>query len=368
VAVASSEAPARAADGERVLRRIRRYTTVTGCVIAGSATALVAFGNVSPGTLTVTLVAGILATWFAAYWERIAPAWLTAASVGVGAAAWGVTLALRESPLNVIPFAIALSMLVSKAAGSRARAALLAAAALLIPVATAAVLAPVLPWWDYGVLGIVVFGAWLLGFGLNRYVWNLSVELDAARRSSAELAIAQERYRFAADLHDIQGHTLHVLRLKLELVQRTLQSDPEAARAHAREAQELVAETLAGTRGLAFGDRQVTLSRELANAEALFAAAGISCTVDGDRAQSPQGELFALVVREATTNILRHSQARSVAVSLTSTSVSIENDGAPAAAGSLSGLARLGERFEAAGGTLRTFLRSGTFVTEAEKR
>ena len=73
-------------------------------------------------------------------------------------------------------------------------------------------------------------------------------------------------------------------------------------------------------------------------------------------------------MREATTNILRHSQARSVTVALTPSRLTITNDGVSGAPGSLSGLARLGDRFQAAGGVLRTVAHDGTFVTEAEKR
>lgn len=51
-------------------------------------------------------------------------------------------------------------------------------------------------------------------FWMNDLSWRLFTELDAMRRSEAELAVMKERFRFAADLHDIQGHTLHVIKLK----------------------------------------------------------------------------------------------------------------------------------------------------------
>ena len=77
-------------------------------------------------------------------------------------------------------------------------------------------------------------------------------------------------------------------------------------------------------------------------------------------------ELFGLVVRETTTNILRHAQPTEVRVELAPGRLRIENDGSPASGRPLSGLARLAERFEAEGGALRTTRDGDRFVTEAE--
>ena len=346
---------------------MRYYTTFSGCFFAGGAAGLAALGNLSPITLVGTLLSGVLATWFAAHWERRPPVALTAATLFLSFANWLATLVLFESPMNAVPLAVTITLLVSQSR-RRLRAACAGLLGILAPVGVAAAVAPSLDWSEHLLMAVVTYGIWLIGFLLNRYVWNLTVEIDAARRAGAELAIAQERYRFAADLHDIQGHTLHVTQLKLRLARRLLDKDPEGARVQLEEAQELIAETLANTRSLAFGDRTVSFASELANAEALFSAAGIDCSVIPDHADSPDDELFGLVMREATTNILRHSQARSVTVSVTPTRLTVTNDGASGPPGSLSGLARLANRFHAAGGVLRTFWNDGTFVTEAEKR
>ncbi len=49
-------------------------------------------------------------------------------------------------------------------------------------------------------------------------------ELTEARAELARLAVAQERERFARDLHDLLGHTLSVIALKAELAGRLLPS------------------------------------------------------------------------------------------------------------------------------------------------
>ena len=228
--------------------------------------------------------------------------------------------------------------------------------AVVLPIVAVAYVATVLA---------ALFGSFGL-FALNRYGFNLYLEIDDARRVAAELAVVQERYRFAADLHDIQGHTLHVIRLKTQLADKLLDRDPVAAHAQLQEAQELIAQTLAETRSLAFGDRHIAFASELANAEALLVAAGIDWTVSGSLPRGAHDELFGLVMREATTNVLRHAQATTVAVTLEPGRISIVNDGSARTGRTLSGLARLAERFEAVGGTLRTTTADGTFTTTAE--
>src|SRR5262249_40065271 len=138
------------------------------------------------------------------------------------------------------------------------------------------------------------------------------------------------------------------------------------ARTHVREAEQLIAETIAETRSVAYGERGVTLAGELANSESLIRAAGISLDVRGGAPVGPRlEELVPVVVREATTNLLRHAQAEHVLVELEPDSVRIVNDGATESTRELSGLARLGERFAALGGTLETSRADATFVTTA---
>ncbi|HEX2902407.1 MAG TPA: sensor histidine kinase, partial [Jatrophihabitans sp.] len=67
----------------------------------------------------------------------------------------------------------------------------------------------------------------------------------------------------------------------------------------------------------------------------------------------PDDELFAWVVREGVTNVVRHSRARSCQVVLGPRSIEISDDGIGAMPGCLgNGLAGLRERVLAAGGRL----------------
>jgi len=117
---------------------------------------------------------------------------------------------------------------------------------------------------------------------------------------------------------------------------------------------------------LAYGERTLTLAGELANSAELIRAAGIELAVTGVAPVGhPADDLFGHVVREATTNVLRHAQAERVTIVLDPESVEVVNDGASEPLRGLSGLARLGERFAAVGGTVTTRHDNGRFRVEA---
>lgn len=209
---------------------------------------------------------------------------------------------------------------------------------------------------------------------LSLWWWDLVVELDRHRRSAAELAIAKERLRFAADLHDIQGHHLQVIALKSELAERMLQRDPAAAREQLRETRLIAAEALQETRSLVSGYREVGLDDELRNAREVLSAAGARCELrlDALPTSADARRALAFIVREATTNILRHSTASRVHISLRHESgcstVTIVNDGvdaphAPNATGT--GISGLRARVSELGGTLTTAITDERFELSA---
>lgn len=64
----------------------------------------------------------------------------------------------------------------------------------------------------------------VVGAPTSLWVWAVMVELMSPA-TKAELAITNERLRFAADLHDVQGHHLQVISLKTDLASRLLAKD-----------------------------------------------------------------------------------------------------------------------------------------------
>ncbi|MFC9558618.1 sensor histidine kinase [Agromyces sp. NPDC056965] len=218
---------------------------------------------------------------------------------------------------------------------------------------------------------IVIFAAMLPVMLLtSMWWWEVVVQLDRHRRTAAELAVTQERLRFASDLHDIQGHHLQVISLKSELAERMLEIDPAAARELVHETRLIAKQALEETRSLVAGYRHVAFDDELENAREVLTASGAECTLRLGPlpADALAQSALASVVREATTNILRHSEATTVTIELTTTAerteLAIANDGVPVADASApgpaalrapgSGLAGLRERLAAVGGTLET--------------
>ncbi|MEU6829045.1 sensor histidine kinase [Nocardia beijingensis] len=228
-------------------------------------------------------------------------------------------------------------------------------AVVVVVIMTVMLVAPVAaPSWQLGgtpfYLAFIPVGIWVarqLGLRGDRLA-------ELARRQRAELEIIEERNRVARDVHDILGHSLTVITVKTELAQRLLDADPNRARTELADIERLAREALAGVRETVGGLREVSLRGELANARTALAAAGIDARLPANLPDTPSGEVLGWVLREAVTNVIRHSAARHCVVTVSATSVEVVDDGRGLHAGSASGsgLAGLRERVRAAGGTL----------------
>ncbi|MFB4290112.1 sensor histidine kinase [Nonomuraea sp. ATR24] len=240
-------------------------------------------------------------------------------------------------------------------AGRAVRAALLApllavtAAAALVTLFTGGGLEPVmaLAWGTFSA-GLVV--AFIM------HLHALIAELAGTRRRLAETAVERERLRFARDLHDLLGHTLSVIVVKAEAVRRLAERDPEQAGRHAADIETVGRQALAEVREAVTGYREGSLNGELARAGDVLSAAGLTPDVRRTGAPPPPWvqDLLGWVVREGVTNVLRHSAATRVTITVASHSVTVHDDGpAPRKeAGEMkgSGLRGLAERVAQAGG------------------
>ncbi|MGP4011997.1 sensor histidine kinase [Streptomyces sp. 4N124] len=244
-----------------------------------------------------------------------------------------------------------------------------------------------MPWLAALIIACVVLlaGAFL-AFTAMLSVWLLNVvfTLDEAKETRARLAVAEERLRFGRDLHDVMGRNLAVIALKSEpAVQLARRGRPEAVE-QMIEAQRIAQESQREVRDVVRGYREAALEVELAGARGVLSAAGIVAKVTDETEGLPSAVQSALgwVVREATTNVLRHGDAKKVAVTVLMSQgrvvLTVENDGvtqwrgssadadAPAGTGG-SGLAGLRERLAAVGGTLEAgTVGKGVFRLTAE--
>jgi two-component system sensor histidine kinase DesK len=222
--------------------------------------------------------------------------------------------------------------------------------------------------------GVVSFALILAGFGaaFRATAWMLAVlwELDRARHLQASLAVAEERLRFARDLHDVVGRTLSVVALKSELAAQLARRGRGEAVDEMLAVRRIAQDSLAELRAVVGGYRSADLAVELAGARSLLVSAGVECRVIGDGGRLPadvQGVL-GWVVREGTTNVLRHSEARGCVIALRvapagDVTLTMDNDGVAGLAGQPAvrfgnGLAGVAERIAGLGGTV-TAERSG---------
>lgn len=333
------------------LRRLHRYTTLS-LVAALALTAVSLAPRVEDVTVrAIFLVGAAVASLLAVWWDRRAPSAIFASGVVLTAPLWAVG-ALAGEGLTVVPVALVLAFRTPHVRRVIVHVAVLVTALIAVPTVVASADHDGGAFFDIAVIAFLGFGAAYGVVLLNGYAWRLASGIAAAGRAEAELAVLRERVRFASDLHDVQGHSLHVLRMRLATAEVLLERDGRAAADELRAASELVEDSIRIGRSLAFGEREVVLEQEVTNAVNLFDAAAIRCEVDARGTVPPErNRLFGQLVRESATNILRHAQATWVRIEITSDSVLVENDGVCRPAAAPRGLATLGGRFRADGGS-----------------
>ncbi len=199
------------------------------------------------------------------------------------------------------------------------------------------------------------------GVGVGgRMLWISYGELLAAREEIARLAVNEERLRFARDLHDTLGQGLAMIVLKSEVAARRLPADAEdSVRQELHEIVGVARKSLNDVREAVSGYRRPTLPGEISSARAALRAAGITFVVTDRLGPLPPDKdaVLAWCLREAVTNVVKHSGAARCELSLArddgqaTMSVSDDGRGATSLIGG-SGIAGMRERAELAGGTV----------------
>ncbi|MEG3626442.1 sensor histidine kinase [Streptomyces poriticola] len=249
-----------------------------------------------------------------------------------------------------------------------------------IPVTLAGVVSGAEAGWDsvgvvYGTLLSTLVTAALLGLA------DAVRELRAAREELARRAVEEERLRFSRDLHDLLGHTLSVIVVKAEAARRLAPGDPPAAVAQMTDIESVGRQALTEVREAVTGYRVGGLGSELDRARSALAAAAVEPVVhrSGPPLPAPAEALLGWVVREAVTNVVRHSDAGRCEIVVSGSAERVRltvtddggigagsGDGTGTASGT--GLAGLRERLAAAGGSLTAGAAPGPggFVVRAE--
>ncbi|MEJ2359420.1 MAG: sensor histidine kinase [Deinococcales bacterium] len=203
-------------------------------------------------------------------------------------------------------------------------------------------------------IAAAAIGGLMLAFVNTR---RLVSELRSAQDEVARLAVANERLRFARDLHDLLGHTLSLIALKSEVARKLGRSQPERAAQEVADVEKIARDALTEVRQAVSGYRQQGFRYELDHARSTLAAAGVTAAVRTSGGPPPEAldQLFGWALREAVTNVVRHAQAHRCEISVgrdrrgVHLRVSDDGNGGPEA-GPGNGLTGLAERVAAFNG------------------
>lgn len=206
---------------------------------------------------------------------------------------------------------------------------------------------------------------------------KLEQELAHANEQIRNLIKDEERMRIARDLHDTLGHTLSLITLKSQLVEKLVGVNADQARAEAREIQNTSRAALRQVRELVSDMRTATLSDELREARIILESAGIELTYEGnprfEGIPDTAHNILSLCLREAVTNVVKHSRASKCHIGFEHTEsewrLSIKDNGIGISSGTdgqvakdKNGLKGMGERLALIGGTMEMTARDGTLL------
>lgn len=231
-----------------------------------------------------------------------------------------------------------------------------------------------LPWRWVWITSLSILAAGVVGsflaWGLPAgFLWIISVfvlivsvvsrfleeKQEASQEAGARAQLSEERERVARDVHDVLGHSLTVVTMKTELARRLVDVDPERAKQEMAEIQDLARTALAEIRATVGGLRVARMTDEVEAARVALLGAGITADLPTDvTVVDPRHRItLAWVLREAVTNVVRHSRATVCRVRLGSDTLVVEDDGrGMQGRREGNGLRGLRERVEQAGGRI----------------
>lgn len=155
---------------------------------------------------------------------------------------------------------------------------------------------------------------------------------------SQNLTLKQERTRISNTLHDGLGHKLTAVCMSLDYITKTIPSRPEKAQAEAEVARKLTSEAIDDMRKvvramnpIAIDNNPITTIRTLAESFSTTSSQ-VNFETNIDHLPEDQALLALRFSQEALTNVVRHSDATEVRMSLIScerTTFTVHDNGTP---------------------------------------
>lgn len=211
-------------------------------------------------------------------------------------------------------------------------------------------------------------------FGIRSMIKNMELEkeLDEANAKIKELVKREERTRIAQDLHDTLGHTLSLITLKSQLVERLITKDAKRAIEEVSEIETTSRSALDQVRELVTDMKAQTLAEEVVQAEQLLKAANMNVQINFPFEMHVDSSLtehmLSLCLKEAVTNVVKHSRAskcwllyreeeQAIIIQVKDNGIGIDNQSVEG-----NGLVGMKERLALVDGSLSVSKNSGTTV------
>lgn len=200
---------------------------------------------------------------------------------------------------------------------------------------------------------------------------KLEIQLQMANNRISDLVKQEERQRIARDLHDTLGQRLSLIGLKSDLARKLIEKDPERAKMELIDVQQTARSALNEVRNLVSSMRSIRVNDEIVLVQQMLKAAQIEYT-GAPSFQLENTSLFAenvlsMCMKEAVTNIVKHSQAFSCHIQIEQLEdailMTIKDDGVGLNrydVGKGSGLPGMRERLEFVNGSLEVRSENGT--------
>ena len=213
----------------------------------------------------------------------------------------------------------------------------------------------------FGIAESVLLYCVIFGFGNFAFAQQVRTNslLERANSEIERLSQEAERERIARDLHDLLGHTLTVITVKLDLARRLLSQDSERARNEIVEAEQTARNALAEVREAVSGYRAQGLNTEIGRARRSLLSADVKLTtmLAPVNLSSSQVNVLCVALREAVTNIVRHAHATVCHVALLekdrTIQFTIEDNGLGGQVREGNGLRGMRERVQSIAGTMK---------------
>ncbi|WP_440053073.1 sensor histidine kinase [Pseudoalteromonas sp. T1lg65] len=202
---------------------------------------------------------------------------------------------------------------------------------------------------------LVSLALYPIGFTARRELEHAKKDAKNQERIK-QLATEAERERIARDLHDLAGHSLSSIALKAELAEKfTLNGKMDLAIAEIKQVSELSRDLLSDIRVAITDMNSYSLTKQLSKIESDLTAKGISVSIENKLSglELDKEKQLTFILTEATTNIIRHSDASEVIIKLTNDNVLVKDNGTVKSAHQRgNGLRGIAERCKKIGGDL----------------